>query len=239
MAITTRVTPFYAGQKLFAALLCLVFGVWGAYDYFYKIPHQDNTFNRYQSLQNRMSELEQQLVKQGGFGTPEQAQELQDLKVEMLAISPTGAEPVKPGKFNRATQWVYMACLPAVPIFLILFINATRQRYRLEDDGTLRFEGDKELKSGAWSSDEIVDIDMSRWMAKSIAYAVHADGRRLKLDAYIHKDLHLIIGAIASRLHPDQWNAEAKMVKSAAGDQADDSEGDASGGQPVSEAATT
>jgi hypothetical protein len=77
---------------------------------------------------------------------------------------------------------------------------------------------------GAWTREEMADIDMDRWMAKSIAWLVHTDNRRLKLDAYLHKDLHLIIGAIASRLYPDQWDDQAKPIKadqpaaSAAGD---------------------
>ena len=51
------------------------------------------------------------------------------------------------------------------------------------------------------------------WMAKSIAWLVHSDGTRVKLDDYKHKNLYLIVGAIASRLHPDQWTPEAKPVK--------------------------
>ena len=55
---------------------------------------------------------------------------------------------------------------------------------------------------------------MSEWMAKSIAHVVHADGTRLMLDDYKHRDTHLIIGAIAARLYPQDWDAEAKQIKS-------------------------
>ena len=55
---------------------------------------------------------------------------------------------------------------------------------------------------------------MSKWMAKSIAHVVHTDGTRLMLDDYKHRHLHLIIGAIASRLYPQDWDAQAKIVKS-------------------------
>jgi hypothetical protein len=237
MAINTRVAPFYAGQKIFATLLCVVFGVWGAYDYWVKIPRQEETFTRYEALHTRVTEIEQQVAKQGGLATSEQKQEHENAKIELLAISPSGAEPVKPSKFNRMTQWVYIACLPMAPIFFILFLNANRQRYALDDDGTLHFQGDKELRSGTWKPADIAEIDMSRWMAKSIATVVHADGRRLKLDAYLHKNLHLIVGAIASRLYPDKWDAEARVAKDAAGDESGDS-GDAENEQ-VSEAAAT
>ena len=57
-------------------------------------------------------------------------------------------------------------------------------------------------------------------MAKSVAAVEHRDGRRIKLDDYVHKDLHLIVGSIASRLHPEDWDDDAKPVKRAAAEQA-------------------
>ena len=239
MAITTRVATFYAGQKMFAGLLCVVFGVWGAYDYWVKIPRQEAVAIEYQRLLDRTLEIESQVSKQNGLATPEQKAEHEQVKVELLAISPDGSVPSMPSKFNRMTQWIYIACIPVAPLFFIMLYKARRQRYTLDDDGMLHFAGDKELNSGSWKADEIADIDMSRWMAKSIAHVVHADGRRLKLDAYLHRDLHLIVGAIASRLYPDQWDSQGKMVKSAAEtdeDQAGDSSAD---NEAVSETAAT
>ena len=46
---------------------------------------------------------------------------------------------------------------------------------------------------------------------------------RLMLDDYKHRDLHLIIGAIASRLYPQDWDDQAEIVKSS-----DSGEGDSS-----------
>lgn len=138
--------------------------------------------------------------------------------------------PTPPSALDRATQWFFIASLPCAPWVLWMFLKARRQTYRLDEDGTLNFNGDAELGSGAWTREEIADIDMSRWMAKSIAYAVHQDCRRLKLDAYLHKDLHLIIGAIASLLHPDDWDDQAKPVKN---DQPP------AGGEPVSTSQAT
>lgn len=238
MAITTRVGSFYAGQKVFAGLLCVVFGIWGAYDYWVKIPNQEATAVEYQRLLDRAKHIEDQVSKQGGIATPEQRIEHDQLKVDLLAISPTGSVPTMPSKLDRMTQWIYIACIPVAPVFFIMLYKVRRQRYTLDDDGTLHFAGDKELNSGAWTADEIADIDMSRWMAKSIAYVVHTDGRRLKLDAYLHKDLHLIVGAIASRFYPDQWDVEAKMVKAA--DAEDDQASDGSpDNEAVSETAAT
>ena len=79
--------------------------------------------------------------------------------------------------------------------------------YRLDDEGTLH------TPQGTWTRPQIADIDMNRWMAKSIAWVVHNDGSRIKLDDYKFRKLNLIIGAIASRLHPDDWDDEARPVK--------------------------
>jgi hypothetical protein len=115
-------------------------------------------------------------------------------------------EITAPSQFDRATQWAFILCLPCAPWMLWMLVQTKRQKYRLEDDGTLV------APEGTWKAEDIVDIDMSRWMAKSIAWPVHRDGARIKLDDYRFRDLHLIVGAIAARLHPDLWTAEAKPL---------------------------
>ncbi len=211
MAITTRIAPMYGGQKIFAAVLCAVFGIWGAYDYAVKIPRQEAEYAEYEKLTEQLKGMSgRQLNEQEGAVAIAAATRLKE-------ISPDGAAPVKPSKFNSITQWFYIACLPFAPWFLWIYVKTSRQKYTLDDDGTLHYFGDKEHGSGEWKQNEIADIDMGRWMAKSIAYAVHTDGRRLILDAYLHKNLHLIIGAIASRMYPDKWDVEAKIVKAGQG----------------------
>ncbi len=131
----------------------------------------------------------------------------QAFETATAAIEAIG-EVTAPGKYDRVTQWAFILCLPFVPYYVVMYVLARRRVYRLDDDGTLHLPGD------TWKPDEIADIDMSRWMAKSIAWPVHNDGRRVKLDDYKYRNLHLIIGAIASRLHPDEWDAEAKPIDS-------------------------
>ncbi|MCP3903993.1 MAG: hypothetical protein GY715_10200 [Planctomycetes bacterium] len=111
-----------------------------------------------------------------------------------------------PGGFDRATQWMFMLCLPFAPYFLWGLLQARRRSFRLDDDGTLHAPGE------TWPREEIDDIDMGRWMAKSVAWVVHTDGRRLKLDDYLHRNVHLIVGALASERYPREWDAEAKRL---------------------------
>jgi hypothetical protein len=127
------------------------------------------------------------------------------------AVLNTLGSVTRPSQFDRATQWAFILCLPMAPYFFWLCAATRRRMYQLDEDGTLHLPG----KLGAWRAEEIADIDMSRWMAKSTAQIVHTDGRRVLLDDYKHKNLHLIIGAIASRLYPDAWTAEARVVKPA------------------------
>jgi hypothetical protein len=215
MAITSKIAPLYGGQKIFAALLCLVFGVWGIYDYAVAIPRKQVKFDHYQQLKTHLDQLDEQQSKlpPGMMLSPAAADDYKATRKELDALAPGGAVPNPPSKWYRFTQWFFILSLPFFPICLWMYIKAKRQVYRLDDDGTLHFAGDPVHKSGQWKQQEIADIDMSRWMAKSIAYVVHSDGTRLKLDAYLHKNLDLIIGAIASRLHPQDWTAEAKPVK--------------------------
>ncbi len=118
-------------------------------------------------------------------------------------------EVITPGKYDRVTQWAFILCLPCAPYFFWAFAAARRQVYVMDDDGTLH------MPEGTWAPGEIEDIDMSRWMAKSIAWVVRTDGTRVKLDDYKYRNLHRIIGTIAHRLHPNDWDEEAKPVKHA------------------------
>jgi len=114
-----------------------------------------------------------------------------------------------PGKYDRAIQWAFIACLPCAPYFFWMYFVARRRRYTLDDDGTLH------TPDGTWQADEIADIDMNRWMAKSIAWVVHRDGARIKLDDYKFKGLDQIVGALASGMYPDDWDKDARPAEQA------------------------
>ncbi|MCI0364346.1 MAG: hypothetical protein L0Y44_08065 [Phycisphaerales bacterium] len=224
MPITTTVAPLYRAQKLLVAFLCIVFGFWGVYDYVWAIPAQQSRYDRYEQLKTELESLESRKLEHLQRGTRPSQSEIDDfnrVSAALTALAPGGSPPVKVNKWNRATQWFFISCLPFTFYFFWLYKKAKRQVYRLDESGVLHFEGDPVLNSGAWRLDDIADIDMERWMSKSIAHAVHRDGRRLKLDAYLHKNLDLIIGALASRLHPEKWDQQAKRVKAGDGTDSD------------------
>jgi hypothetical protein len=117
--------------------------------------------------------------------------------------------PTPPSTFDRVTQWAFISCLLGVPYLLWVYVATIRRVYRLEEDGTLHTPEER------WPAQQIADIDMSKWMAKSVAYVVHTDGRRIMLDDYKHRNMHLLVGALAHKFHPEEWTPEAKPVKKA------------------------
>jgi len=218
MPIVTTVAPSYAWRMIFIGVLCAVFGVWGAYDLWVKIPRQEEIFAKYELRAAEIKQLEEKQTaarKVGRELSREELLNLDEAKSQLTALMPGGAPPVRPSKFNKATQWVYILCLPTAPYFFLLVRRVKRQMYSLDEEGNLGFVNDDARGSGTWPQAEIADIDMSIWMRKSIAHVVHVDGTRLKLDAYLHKNLDKIIGLIANRLHPDQWDPEGKPIKAA------------------------
>lgn len=122
----------------------------------------------------------------------------------------------EPSVYDRPVQWLFILSLLFVPYYAWVLLNFTPRKYWIDENGTLH------MPEGTWKQDEISDIDMSRWMAKSTAWVVHVDGSRVKLDAYIYKNLHLIIGNIAHGLYPESWEIDARRIKPVEGTPVDD-----------------
>jgi len=209
MALTTSIARHYALRQIIMAVVCLVLGLWGLYDFAIKIPAQQKAYQSFEELSAEKADLEAK--RELGPLTDD---EITAYEARVAQINELGS-PTKPGELDRLVKGLaFVPCLPFTPYFLWVYVRTKRRVYRLDDDGTLH------LPEGVWPQDQIADIDMSRWMAKSIAYVVDKQGTRVKLDDYKHRNLHLIIGGIASRLYPKAWDAEAKQFKAAEGDEA-------------------
>ncbi len=116
-------------------------------------------------------------------------------------------EVEQPSAYDRPIQWLFILSLPFAPWYLWGVIVNKRKRFALDTDGTLHLPGE------TWSPQDLVDINMSKWMKKSKAWVVHADGHRVLMDDYIFKGIYRIVGEIASARYPEQWTDEAKRVK--------------------------
>lgn len=280
MAIRTTIARHYAWRCIIIAVVCLVFGVWGVYDYVEKIPSRIQAHERGDMAAlvrdavmpgaeaaihvEAMEELElaREQFKES-YGSPNQTdvtplandddaialgREVREMigslrardqepwakalvtferglaagrvqegssldgvhyfayEVAERAVEGASAIP-RPRVYDRPVQWMFILCIPFAPYFLWEFYRQKSRVYQLDDDGTLH------TPEGTFKPDSIRAIDMSKWMKKSIAHVEIDSGRRIKLDDYKQKDLHLIVGAIAAKLHPEEWDEHAKPVK--------------------------
>lgn len=250
MAITTTLATRYWLKTLIMAIVCLVLGVWGAWDYWVAIPAQQLGFDRAEVLRTAKAGLEsssgsdahrqavdsvaaalagegddawtavlsqiQGALAGGDFASTQAATgHVQDGLNRWGSVTP-------PGKYDRPVQIMFILCFP-FGIWYLRSLSVHRNRaqgYRLDDDGTLNWPG------GSASESEIASIDMDRWSCPTgnarstwVAKVETADGQRVVLDDYLYTGMHLVIGAIAHRLHPDEWTVEAKRVS--AGDDED------------------
>jgi len=130
---------------------------------------------------------------------------------------------------------VYMVgCGVGVPWFLFTQIGLMRRKYRLDDDGTLH------APEGTFASEQIVGLDLSKWMSKAIATVEVEGGTQIKMDDYKFRYTEDIVGVLAQRFYPGEWTSDARPIgdpksrdtKKAAAEGADGGSGsDANGGR--------
>lgn len=211
MAIETSLQPRQTRLYLIYAVLCVAFALWGAYDYWVSIPRREAAVARYSDASEVFSRLQDRASAHQS--APSAAPPLTDAEqAQLLAAQETLAEfrnekPEPPAGYDRAVQvWLYMVgCgVLGAPWCLWAWFSMRNKRFRLDDDGTLHYPG------GSIAPEDMKDIDMSRWMAKSIATVHGDDGRAIKLDDYKYRNMHLIVGAIAQRFHPEDWTEDAR-----------------------------
>ena len=259
MAITTKLSTRYWLKTIIMAVVCVVLGLWGIWDYVVAIPQQEEAATRAVVLKA----VNGALGTEKGSSLRSDASVLVDLSLEYAARNPVG-EPsgdqmdlgntagwitslelfqsalssgnfelqaqsvtlindglnqygsvTPPSKYDRPMQWAFILCLPFGFYYFWAYrkVSAKAKTYRLDDETLTTPEG-------AWTLEEIVDIDMSRWIAPTgnaretwKASAITNDGQKIVLDDYIFQNMHLIIGSLAHRFYPEQWTPIAKRVK--------------------------
>ncbi len=225
MKITTTIATHYLLRLVFLVTVpCIAFTAWGAYDLWIKYPYQRWTNDLHDAHRELLDKQEARtisalqpaderlvVIANQNQSLPEDQPlptETATLdRLEQLTTQHPRATP--PSAFDDAVCWIFMSCILAVP-WAAWRIYRLRSRTIALDDAGLH------LPTGeTWTHNEIASIDMSRWMEKSIAGTVHRDGRRIKMDAYLYKDLEHIIGTIAHRFEPEKWNPDGTLVKTA------------------------
>lgn len=206
MAITTSMQPRQFWTNSIYAVVCLVFALWGWYDYSVKYPTMQREFDAHQALSDEKAAIEELKKNQGSLDAA-QIQRYEEIDAKLKEYKEA---PLAPGKYDMAIQlWLYIiGCgVLGTPYFLWNLRSIRRRTYRLEDDGTLV------LPEGSFRIEELKGLDMSRWMSKSIATITLPDGREVALDDYKFKDMDKIVGVLAHQFEPGRWTDEVKPVK--------------------------
>ncbi|MFM7052625.1 MAG: hypothetical protein ACKOYN_10925 [Planctomycetota bacterium] len=202
MAIETRLHSRQTIWHIAYTLACVLFAAWGWYDYAVKYPAQDARYAEYKEL----SDIKERLDKGDTAAlTPEEQAELRRATDGLAKFVEV---PAPRSRFDYQVQiWVYMVgCGASAPFFVLMNIQARRKRYRLDDDGTLT------TPDGTFRQDEIVGLDLSKWMDKWIAKVKVADGREVALDDYKYQYTEDIVGVLAARFEPGQWTSDARPI---------------------------
>ena len=242
MAHQTSIKRSFLYWNLVYFIICAGFGVWGAYDYWVTIPERYKAVARYTALTEEQDKLEtradffeiQTKLRQGtatdedkatlekirkdGTGVPKpltdadraRYEEINKVLTDEFENTPPQAPASYDGWVNFYVYFIGCGILGA-PWFLWKLVSRRSLSWRLEEDGTLV------TPDGTYTHDQIKDINMAKWMKKSIA-KVHVQGaddqeEEVTLDDYEHQHTHLIVGALAHRFYPEEWTEEAKPVK--------------------------
>jgi hypothetical protein len=247
VAITTTLATRYWLKTIIMAVVCLVLGVWGIWDYTVAIPKAIQEADRAEFLRETI----QPALKVLEMGSEERDRATVKLNVTIEeddgldknwsaaliefkgALDGSGGSQQKaddllgeylnkygsvtrPSKFDRPMQWLFILCLPLGFYYLWAYFKLAKRAnaYRLDDDGTLT------TPEGTWSAEEIKDIDMGRWIAKTgkarttwTAKVIVENHSPILLDDYIYKDMHLIIGKLAHGFYPESWTPLARRAR--------------------------
>lgn len=205
MAITTQLQPRFKFWMTLYTVFCLVFGIWGAYDYWVRYPQIEESARQYSRLKNRQDELTAAAAQRAL--TAEETSEYEAGKARLTAEFAT--PPTPPSGFDKPFQlWGYVVGCGVIgfPWCAWSLAAASRKRWTLDDDGSLQ------TPQGRIPAERIAGIDMDRWMSKSIAVVKDEDGVEYTLDDYRWKHVDKIVVELCRRFHPGAWTDEARPV---------------------------
>jgi hypothetical protein len=205
MPLETRIRPSMTAKNLVFAVVCIGLAVWGWYDYAIQIPKERADFAAFTAAERTNSEID--AASRTRSLTDAERQQAKDARAVLDRFKE--AKPSEPSSYDDDIQlWVYIVgCgVLSAPYFIWAQWKLTRRRFRLDDDGTLH------APEGTFAADQLADIDMARWMEKSIATVVSTSGTRIDMDDFLYKGVEDIVAVLAARFHPGQWTSDARPI---------------------------
>ena len=257
MGFKTKLATRYWLKTIMMAIVCIVLGLWGVWDYVVAIPEDAMKAARADTLRLVQNGLDTQPGSEQrihAIAELDEAIEFDDrlddawsVSLDVMRMAMSEGEPeshrnalgiveaglsdygnvTAPSKYDRPMQWMFILCLPFGLYYILVYVKMSKRArsYHLTEEGVLT------TPEGTWSSDEIEDIDMSRWIAKTgtarstwTAKVVLKDGKKIVLDDYIYNGMHSIIGKLAHGFYPNEWTSLAKRVKTQTPEQEEEDE---------------
>ena len=210
MAIQTTLKQSFILWNTLYLVITAGLGIWGAYDYWVTIPNQAFLAAEFESLSNEGHALKE-LVDENQTLNSEQIARYEEIQNTLAAPPFENTPPQAPASYDRPLNfWVYfIGCgVLSAPWFLWKLLTKKRAGPKLEDDGSLV------CAKASFSREQILGINMSKWMSKSTARVeIHDQNDPILLDDYVYQNTYLLVGALANRFHPGEWTEEAKPVK--------------------------
>ncbi|MBC8309841.1 MAG: hypothetical protein H8E83_04925 [Planctomycetes bacterium] len=192
MALQTTLATRFWLKTLVMAVVCIVLGVWGIWDYAVVIPQAQTGAERGTILRDVLKPA----MDTTPVGSTERTEAIVLLQVSVENVDDTdtewktavstfiqaleggdasGYEPVfqeeikkygdivAPSKFDRPMQWLFILCLPFGFYYLWSYSNMKKRAATyLLDD-----VGTLTTPEGCWTAQKIKDIDMERWISKT------------------------------------------------------------------------
>jgi len=192
-------------------VLCFGLGVWGAYDYWIRIPHDEQTYRDFEDAKNTFDSLQ----KKADEGKSLSAEDRADYEQSKKRVAEFQPPPSPVPAWDRPLQlYVYViGCgVISAPWFLLSLVKLQTKRVELTERSETGI-----LRSGKTMIEvrHATEIDMSRWMSKSIAVVRASDGTSIEIDDYMLQDGEKVVGFFAHRFLPAEWTTEAKRVTAA------------------------
>lgn len=206
MLIETKVAKRYWVRKALLTLMFFGFGCLALYDGIVKYPKEIDAwseYSRYNSLKER---------KNTSALSRAEAQEFALLDTKFS--DPSVRQPRERHERDIRIQYTLAAiCFPASAVFVLTWLLSARRKYIIREDGTLV------APEGVFPADSLTDVDMTKWMDKSIAVVEirggpAKGGTAVKLDAWIYDGLDEVIEKLARRFHPDEFSDQLPSLES-------------------------
>ncbi len=252
VGFTTKLATRYWLKTIIMSLVCIVLGLWGVWDYVVAIPKAAMEAaradvlrivkNGLDSVPGSEYRAEAIVVLDTAVRSDDRLDEAwsDSLTAMNLAMNDGEAESRRnalvvveswlseygnitaPSKYDRPMQWMFILCLPFGVYYILVYVKMSKRAssYLLTEDGVLT------TPEGTWPGEEIEDIDMSRWIAKTgnarstwTAKVVLKDGKKILLDDYVFSGMDSIIGKLAHELYPNEWTVLARRTKTPTADQ--------------------